>query len=311
MSPEEIAQLRQARYNATVVSLKLLHSDLMVLRVKPDFARHDHHPGQYCTLGLGYWEHRAEGCQPESLKPEELTKIVRRSYSISCSIYEDKLGGPLRDLAKDDWLEFYIVLVRENSEGRVPALTPRLFTLKAGDRIQIGERIVGHYTTADVKPGDTVIFLGTGTGEAPHNYMTWGLLSKGHTGKILHACCVRYNRDLGYLPTHKALMKQYPNYQYLPLATREPDQTSKVYIQDAITSGELEERLGQKLDPASTHVYLCGNPKMIGVPFKDKETGERKYPQPTGVIEVLEARGFQADYAPTKFKGNIHFEEYW
>ena len=111
MSPEEIAQLRQARYNATVVSLKLLHSDLMVLRVKPDFARHDHHPGQYCTLGLGYWEHRAEGCQPESLKPEELTKIVRRSYSISCSIYEDKLGGPLRDLAKDDWLEFYGITV--------------------------------------------------------------------------------------------------------------------------------------------------------------------------------------------------------
>jgi ferredoxin--NADP+ reductase len=29
------------------------------------------------------------------------------------------------------------------------------------------------------------------------------------------------------------------------------------------------------------------------------------------VIEVLEGRGFKADVAATKFKGNIHFEEYW
>ncbi len=311
MSPDEIAQLRTARYNATVVSLQLLHTDLMVLRVKPDFHRHDHKPGQYCTLGLGYWEPRVEGCQAETLKPDDLTKIVRRSYSISCSIYADELGGPLRDLSQDDWLEFYIVLVRENTEGRVPALTPRLFRLQEGDRIQIGERIVGHYTTADVKPGDTVLFLGTGTGEAPHNYMTWELLKNNHQGPIVNACCVRYRRDLGYLPTHETLMRQFPNYKYLPLATREPGQTRKVYLQDVITSGELEEQIGRSLDPQTTHVYLCGNPNMIGVPIKDKETGERKYPEPTGVIEVLERRGFHADNAATKFKGNIHFEEYW
>jgi ferredoxin--NADP+ reductase len=58
-------------------------------------------------------------------------------------------------------------------------------------------------------------------------------------------------------------------------------------------------------------VFLCGNPKMIGVPVKNKETGVREYPQPLGVIEVLERRGFQADNAAAKLKGNIHFEEYW
>jgi ferredoxin--NADP+ reductase len=311
MTPDEIAHLRQSRYNATVVSLRMLHADLMILRVKPDFPRGPHVPGQYCTLGLGYWEPRADECQPEHLKPEDLPKIVRRSYSVSCSIYKDHLGGPLRDLAEDDWLEFYIVLVRENSEGRVPALTPRLFKLKEGDRVQVGEKVVGHYTTAAVKSGDNVIFLGTGTGEAPHNFMTWDLLKKGHAGKILHACCVRYKRDLGYLHTHEALMKQYPNYKYLPLTTREATVTNKVYIQDVITGGELEQQLAAPLDPEKTHVYLCGNPKMIGVPYKDKETGERKYPDPVGVIQILEDRGFKADNAATKFKGNIHFEEYW
>ena len=50
---------------------------------------------------------------------------------------------------------------------------------------------------------------------------------------------------------------------------------------------------------------------MIGVPVKDKTTGARTYPQPLGVIEILERRGFQADNAAAKLKGNVHFEEYW
>ena len=110
---------------------------------------------------------------------------------------------------------------------------------------------------------------------------------------------------------HRRLMGRYPRYKYLGLTTREAGQTKKVYIQDVITSGELEEHLGAALDPAKTHVFLCGNPKMIGVPTRDKATGAVTYPQPPGVIEILEHRGFRADVAATKTRGNIHFEEYW
>ncbi len=107
-------------------------------------------------------------------------------------------------------------------------------------------------------------------------------------------------------------MRRYPHYTYLPLTTREPSNAGgKVYIQDLITSGELEQRLGKPLDPAATHVFLCGNPKMIGVPEKDKDTGERVYPKPVGVVEFLERRGFQTDQPNIKLKGNIHYEEYW
>ena len=157
-----------------------------------------------------------------------------------------------------------------------------------------------------------MLFLSTGTGEAPHNYVLWELLRRGHSGRILAACCVRYRRDLGYLATHERLMAQFPNYTYLSLTTREatPD-GSKVYIQDLITSGQLEERLGAKLDPATAHVFLCGNPKMIGVPEVDRETGARNYPHATGVIEILEHRGFHIDDQRTKRRGNIHFEKYW
>jgi len=42
MNPAEIAELRDRRYNGTVVYLKKIHSDLIVLRVKPDFPRPEH-----------------------------------------------------------------------------------------------------------------------------------------------------------------------------------------------------------------------------------------------------------------------------
>ena len=50
---------------------------------------------------------------------------------------------------------------------------------------------------------------------------------------------------------------------------------------------------------------------MIGVPIRDKQAGTKSYPAPLGVIEILEQRGFQADVSAIKFKGNVHFEEYW
>jgi ferredoxin/flavodoxin---NADP+ reductase len=310
MEPATAAELRRKWYNGTVAWLRKTHSDLMIVRVRPDFPRPPHKPGQYATLGLGNWEPRFPGCQEETLPPADEMKLTRRAYSISCSILGD--GGELEDIERTDWLEFYVVLVRDSEREKPPALTPRLFMLREGDRLFLGEKITGHFTLDPVKPDDAVVFLATGTGEAPHNYMTWQLLRGGHRGRILSACCVRYRRDLAYLTIHEELMSRYPNYAFLALTTREADTVQhKVYIQDLVTSGQLEECLGRPLDPTRTHVYLCGNPKMIGVPTKDRETGQRIFPQPVGVIEILERRGFQVDQPQNKIKGNIHFEEYW
>jgi ferredoxin--NADP+ reductase len=312
ITPEQIAEVRAARYNATLTHLTRIHTDLAVMRVKPDFPRPAYKAGQYCTLGLANFEPRVDGCQEEVLTPDDLPKLVRRSYSISHGLLTDGTDT-IRDETRDDWLEFYVVLVRENPDGRVPALTPRLFGLKEGDRLQVGEKIVGHFTLDPVKrKTDTILLLGTGTGEAPHNSMAAALLRTGHTGPILNACCVRYARDLGYLDTHRRLEQLFPNYKYLPLTTREHTAGgSKKYIQDLIVSGELEQVLGAKLDPAACHVFLCGNPKMIGIPYKDKASGAWKYPEPLGVIEVLERRGFKADNPTVRVEGTVHFEKYW
>lgn len=279
----------------------------MILRVRPDFPIPTHKPGQYSTLGLGHWEPRIAGCQEETPKPGDESRLIRRAYSLSCSVLDEQN----RLVDPSAYLEFYIVLVRE-AEKAPPALTPRLFVLSEGDRLFLGEKITGHFTLDPVRPTDNILFLSTGTGEAPHNYMLWELLRRGHTGKILAACCVRYRRDLAYLAIHEELARRYPNYTYLPLTTREAETVHhKVYIQDLITSGQLEERLGAPLDPASTHVFLCGNPKMIGLPDVDRVTKAVSFPTPTGVVELLSQRGFTVDQPNIKHVGNVHFEEYW
>jgi ferredoxin/flavodoxin---NADP+ reductase len=310
MTPEQIAELRRQKYNATLVYLRKPNSDLAILRVRPDSGVPPHKPGQYTLLGMGFWEPRYPGCSPETLPGGEETKLARRAYSISCPVLD---GATLLDVrATSEWLEFYIVLVRESDKERPPALTPRLFLLRERERLFMGDKITGNFTLDPVKPDDTVLFLSTGTGEAPHNYLLWELLRRGHPGRILAACCVRYRRDLGYRETHEELVRRYRNYTYLSLVTREPEVAGrKVYIQDLITSGELEERLGRPLDPAHTQVYLCGNPKMIGVPDRERETGRLVFPQPPGVIEILEGRGFRSDQPQIKTIGNIHYEEYW
>jgi ferredoxin--NADP+ reductase len=302
-------ELRKQKYNASVTRLHHVHEDLMILRVTPDTPRPQPIPGQYTVLGLGFWEPRAPGCQEEEIKPGTEHNLARRSYSISCPILDDA-GAGLMDMPAQKWLEFYVVLVRETGRAEAPILTPRLFMLKEGDRLYLGEKITGHYSLEGVKDDDSVLFLSTGTGEAPHNYMLWELLRRGHRGRIVSVCCVRYLRDLGYLKTHLAVAAMYPNVTYIPMATRE-GQGGKKYIQDLITSGEMERILGKPLDPGSCHVFLCGNPKMIGVQEKDRETGQLVWPRPPGVIEILMERGFRTDKHSAKERGNIHFEEYW
>jgi ferredoxin--NADP+ reductase len=308
MAKLDLDALRAQYYNGTIVHIREEHPELWVIRIRPDKGVLQFKPGQYTTLGLGYWEPRREGTQVEILKQGMESKLIRRALSFSHPVVDDS-GENLIEPEKITFNEFYVVLVKERpGSEEAPALTPRLFLLKPGDRLFIGDKVTGHYVLDPVKEEDDVIFGATGTGEAPHNPMIWELLRRGHKGTIVSIVCNRYERDHAYKAIHEKLAQKYKNYHYITLTTREPkNKGKKVYIQDFIDSGELEERLGKSLDPQRTHVFLCGNPSMIGIPRY--EDGKKIYPQPRGVIEVLEKRGFQADHK--KVKGNIHFEEYW
>lgn len=297
-------ELRTEYYNATITHFDATHSDLWTLRVKPDDGDTSFLPGQYATLGLGHWEDRVDDAVDPGID-DKWEKLIRRSYSISSKMLEPT--GYLTDETTNDELEFYIVLVQPTPDN-VPGLTPRLALKRPGDRIYLGPKVAGRYTLAAVDdPSSTVVFLSTGTGEAPHNAMLIELLRKGHTGPIVSAVSVRRWADLGYLDIHRDLEQRYANYHYLPLPTREDD-VPKRYIQDVLVNDGFAEAFGVELDPASTHVYLCGNPAMIGLPEKDAD-GNEVYPETKGAVEILLERGFTVDKRNSP--GNVHYEEYW
>jgi ferredoxin--NADP+ reductase len=299
----EVEQLRLEHYNATITHFDFSHEDLWVIRVRPDQRDTTHRPGQYATLGLGYWEPRVDDAD-EALTDEQRQRLIRRSYSISCRIFDDH--GYLVDSGEEREIEFYIVHVRPTGD-RIPALTPRLAGKRVGDRIYLGPKIAGRYTLDPlIDPEADVVFLSTGTGEAPHNAMITELFRKGHRGRIVSIVSVRHLRDLGYLEDHRKLSEFNPNYTYLPLPTREPG-VEKRYIQDVVRSGELESMLAHGLSPARTHAFLCGNPAMIGLP--EWEANTPVFPEPQGVVEMLHGRGFTIDRRGVI--GNVHYEEYW
>lgn len=313
LDEQDVAQLKEVHYNAQLVDVIPIHDDLRILRVRPDAETCSFSAGQYTVLGLGNWEPRVPGVQLEEPSATQVPKLLKRAYSFSCPIWGD--NGRLSPPHACEFLEFYVVLIRRGEE-HPPGLTPRLFVLAAGDRLFVGSKATGHYTLAGVQPDDNVIFVGTGTGEAPHNAMLAELLSRGHSGRLLCLTCVRYAQDLGYLAAHRQLEERYSNYRYLTLTTREPenldagrpDYVGKRYVQELFESGDIERMLGQPLDPVHTHVFLCGNPAMIGAPLRNP-AGVRTYPQPPGMVEVLEGRGLRAD--EPGHPGNIHFEKYW
>ena len=308
----ELRRFRAEHYNASVVYIVKPHSDLMVLRVRLDCGVQEFRAGQYTVLALGNGEPRIADAQFETT-PMKSPSLIKRAYSISCSLLDD--GGNLVRANRADYLEFYIALVR-HADARPPALTPRLFTLREGDRLYCGRRAHGNYGLEHVQRDDHVIFAATGTGEAPHNAMLAELLAWRHRGKIVSVTCVRQRRDLAYLSAHRQLQERYANYRYIPLTTREPENVDpaspgfvgKRYLQDYVASGDFERKTGIDLSRDGVHVYLCGNPAMIGVPRQTHDSAQR-YPQPTGMVEVLEGRGLRVDQPHEP--GNIHFEKYW
>lgn len=301
-----IDSLREANYNATITLIAEMHETLWIMYVRPDDEMPSYQAGQYATLGLGHWEPRVDIRQEDT--PEgQIEKLIRRSYSISSSILG--ANGDLLNPETDTALEFYVVLVDAEWPEPPPLLTPRLFGKEEGDRIFLGRKTAGRYRLDKLtSDAEDVVFLATGTGEAPHNRMVLDLLRGGHRGQIVSVCTSRYLRDLAYIDIQNELMDKYDNYRYIPMTTREPEnEGNKIYIQDLVKAGGLDEALGKQLDPASAHVYICGNPAMIGPPEWDGDVP--RYPEIEGVVEILAARGFTIDRRGVA--GNVHYEEYW
>jgi len=309
ITADEVARLRAKHYNASVVAVGDVNPGLRILRVRPDWGRLEFQAGQYTVLGLGDWEPSIGEPVATPLGEAQDGQLIRRAYSVSSSLLGE--SGKLLPASESPYLEFYVTLAPAGEPQR-PRLTPRLFHLRVGDRLHVGTHAHGRYTLAGVASTDQIVFVATGTGEAPHNAMLAELLASGSWQPIVSVTCVRYWIDLGYLEAHRELQRRFANYRYLTLTTREPENldryaagyVGKRHLQDYFASGEFERAAGLRLDPSRTHIYLCGNPAMVGLPGAGDGNVRRE-----GMVAILEQRGFVLD-SPDR-PGNLHCERYW
>ncbi|MCP4224668.1 MAG: ferredoxin--NADP reductase [Actinomycetia bacterium] len=302
--PERMGDTARPDYNATIVGIRDTGGGLRVLRVEPDAPIEGFQAGRYLPMGRGYWEPRFDGLDVE-VPEAKRNRIVSRPYSLSSSMISQ---GHLHDPGDHRCLEFYIAPVAPPTSEPPAELTPRLFATSAGDRVLLGPRIAGHYTLDAVGPTDNVVLAGTGTGEAPHNAMVAELARSGHRGKVTVLSTSRNRDDFAYLAQHRELERLWNNYRYFPLSTRQPADGIKRYVQDILTVPDPADWLGFPLDPDRTHVFLCGNPSMVGTAKWEEDSPV--FETSGGALEILHQRGFTLDRkgAPA---GNVHFEEYW
>ncbi len=87
---KDAVRLRREIYNAEVCKIIRVHNDLMLMRVKPDFDMPEFDAGQYTVLGLGAWEPRVAGVQFEPRDAHPPDGLIKRAYSISCTMLDDR-----------------------------------------------------------------------------------------------------------------------------------------------------------------------------------------------------------------------------
>ncbi len=249
--------------NATVLTRLDITERLAIVRLQPrEWELPRFEPGQFATLGL-----------PD---PAGEGKFVRRAYSIASA-------------PGTGHVEFYIQLVKEGP------FTTRLWHAVPGDPIHLGPRFVGRFTLEGVANDSDLCLVGTGTGLAPYLSMLRAYRGSGRWRRMAVVHGARTQAELGYRKELQHWTAEDRGLAYVPTLTRETTgdwKGARGRVQALLESGELERRAGFALDPATTHVFLCGHPGMIDE-----------------MEALLQPRGFRLHSGATP--GNLHFERYW
>ena len=85
----------------------------------------------------------------------------------------------------------------------------------------IGKKGIGSYSLEHLRSeAETVVFLASGTGEAPHTQMIAELLSENRDINIVSAVSCRFEKDFAYREAYKKLEDENPNFFYYTTSTR-------------------------------------------------------------------------------------------
>ncbi|MEA3445754.1 MAG: ferredoxin--NADP reductase [Bacteroidota bacterium] len=263
--------------NGIVTQIMQVSPIMKIIRVVPDgWELPEFKSGQFVAL---YLPGSASRCidSTEEYEIPAPDKMIKRAYSIASSS-RDK-----------EYLEFYITLVHSG------LLTPRLFNLNIGDKIGIGNRIVGMFTLQQVPEHMNVVLIATGTGVAPYMSMLRSdALKTDRKICVIHGASNSW--DLGYSSELRLLESMYDNFSYIPTITdpeKEPVEWKGEtrFIQDMLADRIIEKTWEEKPTAENTHAFICGNPKMIDA-----------------VTEILEERGLREH--SKKSPGQIHAEKF-
>ena len=238
------------KLNSIVSHVMEVSPTMKIFRISPDgWELPDFKAGQFASLALYPSSARVAGSDPdrEELAPD---KLIKRVYSIASSS------------KSKEYIESYITIVRSGS------LTPRLFDLKIGDSIELGKKAVGMFTLDQVPEDNNVVLVATGTGVAPYISMLRSNILSESKRKITVIHGAANSWDLGYKSELMLLQNVSDRFSYFPTVIdvkREPVQWigDTRYVQDMWNAGIIEKEWGFKPTPDNTHVFLCGNPKMV------------------------------------------------
>ena len=164
-----------------------------------------------------------------------------------------------------DYLEFFSIKVPDGP------LTSRLQHLKPSDEIIVGRKPVGTLVIDDLRPGQRLYLLSTGTGLAPFMSIIQDPDTYERFEKVILVHGARQVSDLAYaefiqheLPQHEYL-GEWTREQliYYPTVTREPFKYQG-RITDLIKSDRLTGDIGMPpLDPRTDRVMICGSTEML------------------------------------------------
>jgi len=180
---------------------------------------------------------------------------------VALDIDGERVGRPysLVNAPGEGPLEIYF---NEVPEG---PLTPRLSDLEPGDFVWVSATAGGIFTLETVQPAQTLWLLATGTALGVYLSIlrTSDAWYKFQRVILVHG--VRNRTDLTYeQPLADIAEQRAGRFLFLPALSREDNGDGLTgRITDLLKAGALEERVGDRIDPRSSHVMLCGNAEMI------------------------------------------------
>ena len=205
-------------------------------------------------------------------------ELVVRAYSVVSSPFDENL-------------EFFSIVVPDG------AFTSNLQHLEIGDELYLDKTAYGYLTLAryQLPLAHDLWLLATGTGLAPflsmlQDFETWTKYQHIH---LVYS--VRSIAELAYVDRIQEIAESFgeghTGFKFVPIITRDPNATLHDRLPVLIENGELEKVVGLSLNPATSHVMLCGNPQMV----EDTK-------------DALKQRGLTMN---RRGEGNIAVENYW